>query len=120
MDVAVLLLFTFFLTAVVVAASRGVAARPGCLCGRALAGSAPAAIVAGAAVACSPGSGPGFGPDSSPGRGSGPGGQVGSGGNGSTPGSVGSTLAVYFLRARVLSASSLVRGPGSAIGPQEG
>ena len=63
MDVAVLLLFTAFLTVTFrydvplnVAASRGVGALRGCLRGRALAGSGPAAVVAGATSACSPGS----------------------------------------------------------------
>jgi hypothetical protein len=84
MDVAVLLLFTTFITAVAadrllllnVAASCGVAALHGCLRGRALAGSAPAATTAGAATACSPGSGTGSRPGAHPGSGPGPGGQV--------------------------------------------
>ena len=69
MDVAVLLLFTLLLTIPFgydvlrhsrygvlrnVAAPSGVGALHGCLCGRALAGSGPAAAVAGAAPACSP------------------------------------------------------------------
>jgi len=78
MDVAVLLIFTL-VTAVItirydvlrsitttpdlrnVAASCGVGALHGRLCGRALAGPGPAAAVAGAASACSPGSAPGSG-----------------------------------------------------------
>ena len=69
MDVAVLVLFALLLTIPFkydvlrhsrygvlrnVAAPSGVGALHGCLCGRALAGSGPAAAVAGAAAACSP------------------------------------------------------------------
>jgi hypothetical protein len=97
MDVAVLLLFATFITAVAVAtmsrhevlrasvrrlpllnvaASCGVAALHGCLRGRALAGSAPAATTAGAAAACSPGSRTGSRPGALLGSGPGPGEQV--------------------------------------------
>ncbi|WP_202866212.1 hypothetical protein [Kribbella turkmenica] len=59
-----------------VAAACGVAALHGCLRGRALAGSAPAATVAGAAAACSPGPGSGSRAEALPGPGSGSGGQT--------------------------------------------
>jgi hypothetical protein len=59
-----------------VAAACGVAALHGCLRGRALAGSVPAAIVAGAAAACSPGAGTGLSSGSLPATGSDSGGQV--------------------------------------------
>ncbi|WP_433167647.1 hypothetical protein [Kribbella sp. CA-247076] len=59
-----------------IAAACGVAALHGCLRGRALAGSATAATVAGAAAACSPGPGNGSRPDAVPGSGSGSGGQT--------------------------------------------
>jgi hypothetical protein len=59
-----------------VAAACGVAALHGWLRGRALAGSVPAAIVAGAAAACSPGARTGLRPGSLPGAGSVSGGQV--------------------------------------------
>lgn len=59
-----------------VAAACGVAALHGCLRGRALAGSDPAATVAGAAAVCSPESGTGLRPGSPLGSGSGSGGQV--------------------------------------------
>ncbi|MFG1812486.1 hypothetical protein ACGFIF_01875 [Kribbella sp. NPDC049174] len=181
MDVAVLLLLATFITAVAVAtisrhevlrtsvrrplllnvaASCGVAALHGCLRGRALAGSAPAATTAGAAAACSPETGTGSRPGALLGSGPGSGGQVddgrglrmgvlgwtgplialvvvtavvalgsGSAGNGTVPGSVGTTagsagsaLAIYSLLVCVISASSLFRGrpARSAIDPREG
>jgi hypothetical protein len=91
MDVAVFVLFAFLLN---VAASCGVAALRGCLRGRALAGSAPAAVVAGAAsTACLPE------PSSGSGR----------------------QADGYSVLVGVISASSLVRRSArSTIDPQEG
>ncbi|MFI6679162.1 hypothetical protein [Kribbella sp. NPDC050470] len=135
MDVAVLLLFAAFLTTAVVttvsrrevgevadrllllnvAAACGVAALHGCLRGRALAGSDPAAIVAGAAAVCSPESGTGLRPGS-------PLGSDSDSGERADDGSVGFALAIYSLLVCVISASSLFRGrpARSAIGPREG
>ncbi|WP_460664097.1 hypothetical protein [Kribbella swartbergensis] len=90
MDVAAPALFVPFLTPLTVsrtgvadrpvllnvAAARGVAALHGCLRGRALAGSASATTLHGAAGACSPGSGNGSHPGSLPGSGSDSGGRV--------------------------------------------
>jgi uncharacterized membrane protein YgcG len=96
-----------------VAAACGVAALHGCLRGRALAGSAPAATLPGAAAACSPGSGLGSRPGSFPGSGSDSGGRVDDG--------YALRIAVCSLLGCAISASSLFRGPArSAIDPREG
>ncbi|MFI7066266.1 hypothetical protein ACIBL3_35085 [Kribbella sp. NPDC050124] len=77
MDVALVLLFAAFLLLLLnVAAACGVAALHGCLRGRALAGSDPAATVAGAAAVCSPEPGTGLRPGSPLGSGSGSGGRI--------------------------------------------
>src|SRR5215211_5144766 len=108
MDVAVLLLLTFFLAVTFrydvlrndrylvlrnVAASRGVGALHGCPRGRALAGSGPAAAVAGATSARSPGS----------------------------VADSGEQAADYSPLVRMISAASLIRRRArGAIDPQEG
>ncbi|TCO35499.1 hypothetical protein EV652_101380 [Kribbella steppae] len=107
MDVAALLLFATFITAVAVA--RGVAALHGCLRGRALAGSAPAATIAGAVTACSPETGTGSRPGALPGSGSGSGGQ-GDGGHARRMGVLGWTGPLIAL---VVITSVMALGSGS-------
>jgi hypothetical protein len=88
-----------------VAAACGVAALHGCLRGRALAGSAPAVTLPGAAAACSPGSGLGSRPGSFPGSGSDSGGRVDDG--------YALRIAVRSLLGCAISASSLFRKAGA-------